>query len=195
MIPQEYVEKLKKRLFELEEIKDDVITKGIRLNRLSKSVIYSLIRGDVKKAEEYIEDMKALKKEVGEIVSKYPMFRNKVSINFQEFAEAMIFYSLLTGKEIPTHEDLEIWEEEYLMGLMDVAGELNRKATEELIKGNIEFAKKAKEMLEDLYQKMLYMEFRNFEMRKKVDYISNNINWILEKIFYKSVRDNQRASK
>ncbi len=46
MIPDRMIDTdgLRARLRELEEVKDEVIETGVKVNRLSKSVIYSLIR-------------------------------------------------------------------------------------------------------------------------------------------------------
>ncbi len=41
--------------------------------------------------------------------------------------------------------------------------------------------------MEELYLDLLSLEPRDYEMRKKVDYVSSNINWLNEKIFYKTL--------
>jgi translin len=61
---------------------------------------------------------------------------------------------------------------------------LSRKAIEEIIKGNIDFALKSKDVIEQIYLQMLNMEFKNFDLRKKVDYVANTLNRLQEKIFY-----------
>ena len=106
-------------------------------------------------------------------------------ISFQEYTEAIIFYNILKNGRIPKHDEIGVDEFSYVLGLMDVAGELYRKSIEEMIKGNIEFALKTKEFLGELYQAMLYMEFKNFDYRRKVDYVAGIYNNLVEKIFYK----------
>jgi translin len=71
---------------------------------------------------------------------------------------------------------------------MDFTGELLRKATEELIKNNFEFALKAKNVIEEIYLKMLEMEFKNFDLRKKVDYVASNLSRLQDKIFYSKLQ-------
>jgi translin len=67
---------------------------------------------------------------------------------------------------------------------MDFTGELLRKATEELINNNIDFAKKAKQTIEEIYFALLNMELKIFDLRKKLDYVAANLNRLQDKIFY-----------
>ena len=190
----EYIEKLKQKFNQLDEIRDTIIQTAIRVNRLSKTIIYSLIRGDIDNAKKNIEEIKKKVEELKKLAKEYPMFYNNAAISFQEYAEAMIMWYYITEKRIPTHEELDIDEVSYIGGLMDFVGELSRKATEEMIKGNIDFALEAKKIIENIYLKMLYMEFKNFELRKKVDYVSNTLNWLNEKIFYKTLFKDSKNS-
>jgi len=183
----EYVEKLKKKFEELDEVKNEVINKSIKITRLSKSIIYSLIRDNKGDAEKYIKEIDKEVNEIKEYLSKYPFLYPNISVALQEYAEALIFYYYLTKEVIPTHEELGVDEFSYINGLMEFTGELSRKATEEMIKDNLDFAIKVKKLIEDIYLKMLYMEFKNFDLRKKVDYVANNLNWLNEKIFYKTL--------
>jgi translin len=73
------------------------------------------------------------------------------------------------------------------MGLMDFVGELYRKSIEEMLKNNLEFAEKAREIIYEIYQKMLYMEFKNYDIRRKVDYVGDIYNLLTDKIFMRKV--------
>jgi len=187
VLNEEYIEKLKKKFDEYDKVKNEVINKSIEITRLSKSIIYSLIRDDKKSAEKYIEEINKKVEEIKGYLSKYPFLYPNISIALQEYAEALIFYHYLTENRIPTHEELGVDEVSYINGLLDFTGELSRKATEEMIKDNLDFAIKVKKVVEDIYLKMLYMEFKNFDLRKKVDYVASNLNWLNEKIFYKTL--------
>lgn len=65
-----------------------------------------------------------------------------------------------------------------------MAGELGRTATEELLQKNVEAASRIKEAVEKLYLDLLALEPRDYELRKKVDYVGSQANWISEKLFY-----------
>lgn len=172
------VESIKGRLRELENAKDSIIETGIKVNRLSKSVIYSLIRGDIEAARKYINEMNTMVNKLKELVNKYPMYHNNAVVSFQEYVEAMTMWYYLTENRIPNPKELDADAEPYVNGIADFTGELSRKATEEMIKGNLDFALKAKNVMEELYLDLLNLEPRDYEMRKKVDYVSSNINWL-----------------
>jgi len=177
-----YFEKLKESIHKLDETKDDLVRKSIRVTRLSKSAVYSLIRDDFESAEKTLSEMKELVQELKEVVSKYPQFHYNIRIALQEYAEAAILYEYLKNDRIPTHEDLGIDEISYVNGLIDFCGELFRRIVEELIKDNIDFVFKAKKTIEDIYLKMLYIEFREYELRRRVDNLQNTLNKISERI-------------
>lgn len=180
------VEKLYKELRAYEETREKVIQTSIRVTRLSKSVIYSLIRGDMEVAERHLKDMEAVAAELKNLMAKYPMFYNNGAQGLQEYVEAYSLWVFLREGRLPSPEELGVDVMTYLMGVADIAGELGRKANEELVKKNLNAAEALKVAVERLYLDMLGLEPRDFELRKKVDYISNQANWISEKLFYAS---------
>ncbi len=132
---------LRARLRELEEVKDEVIeTGGVKVNRLSKSVIYSLIRDDIETARRYIREMQDLVNKLRELIAKYPMYYNNAVISLQEYVEAMTMWFFMTESRIPSSDELGVDAEPYINGIADFTGELSRKATEEMIKNNLDFA-------------------------------------------------------
>ena len=187
MLDEKYFNKLKEKFEELEEKRDELIKDSIRITRLSKEAIYSIIRGDFDRAKERIDIMDNLVNQLKEKITSYPWFYNSISICFQEYAEAKILYYFIRENRIPTHEEMGVDEISYVGGLIDFVGELSRKATEEMIKGNVDFAMRAKDIIEHIYLKMLYMEFKNYDLRRKVDYIAGVLNSLKEKIFYKTL--------
>lgn len=180
-------EKLKARLRELENAKDEIIETSVRITRLSKSIIYSLIRNDTESARKYISEMQELMIKLKKLIVKYPMYYNNAVVSLQEYVEAMAMWYFTTEGRLPEINELDVDVIPYVNGIADFVGELSRKATEEMIRGNLEFAKRAKDVMENIYLDMLNLEPRDFEMRKKVDYIASNINWLNEKIFYKTL--------
>jgi translin len=180
------VERLYRELREYEETRERIIQMSIRVTRLSKSVIYSLIRGDVETAERHLKDMSAVAAELRDLVSRYPMFYNNGTQGLQEYVEAYSLWVFLREGRFPSREEVGVDVMTYLMGVADIAGELGRKANEELVRRDLKAAESLRAAVERLYLDMLGLEPRDFELRKKVDYISNQANWIAEKLFYAS---------
>ncbi len=171
-----------------EEKRDEVLDLSRRINKESKVIIYSTIRGDRKGAEESLKKIREMVEEMRRYVEETPKFLKYAENSYQEYAEAEIFYSYIFEGRIPTWEDLRIPEESYVAGLMDFTGELLRKSVEEMIKDNVQFALKAKELMGEIYRSMLEMNFKNFDLRKKVDYVAGNMNRLTDYIFQKTVR-------
>ncbi len=99
---------LRARLRELEEVKDVVIETGVKVNRLSKSVIYSLIRDDIETARKYIREMQDLVNKLRELIAKYPMYYNNAVISLQEYVEAMTMWFFMTENRIPSPSELGV---------------------------------------------------------------------------------------
>jgi translin len=188
-LPKEYIEELKKTFRHLEDKRDELLQLGRTINKNSKTIIYSLIRDDWEEAEKYIQENRQLAKQLlEEVKERYPQYYNNAFIPLQEYVEAEVVYHYLKEKRIPTHKELGVPEEAYVTGLMDAAGELLRKAVEEMIKDNVDFAWEVREVLEEIYLAMLSLNFKNFEYRKKVDYVGGILNRLIDYIFQKQVR-------
>ncbi|BFI73236.1 haloacid dehalogenase [Nanoarchaeota archaeon] len=183
MIEKDYIDYLKNKFKEFEEKRDKVIELGIKLNRTSKSIIYSVIRGDIESAKNYMKEMDKYKEEIDKIIREEPRLYNNVIVNYQEYAEAKIFYSFILNDKIPKNDEISIDEYCYVLGLMDFVGELYRKSIEEMLKNNLEFAEKARDIILEIYKYMLYMEFKNYDIRRKVDYVGEIYNLLTDKLF------------
>lgn len=177
-------EKLFSELREYEATKDEVSQLSLRVTRLSKSAIYAAIRGDWQAAEESFKRVESEAAKLREIVLKWPMFYGIGVHGLQEFVEAAVVYYFLKEDRVPTREELGVDVYTYLMGVGDAAGELSRKATEELLRGGVEAAQKLREAVEKLYLNMLSLEPRDYDLRRKTDFVASQAGWITEKLFY-----------
>jgi translin len=184
----EYIQRLKQRFDEADATREGVLNLGRVITKDSKSAIYSLIRGDWQEAEYHLSGMKENVLTMKTLLNKNCRFSYLADVPLREYAEALILYHFLKERRIPKHEDLDVDEEAFVTGLMDATGELLRKSVEEMIKGNLNFANEAKEFIEDVYKSMLEMCFKDYEIRKKVDYVSNNLSKLVDYIFEKSSR-------
>ncbi len=190
LIDSSYISELREHFRALEEKKDLFKQTAIKVNRRSKEVIYALIRNDWARAEEARKEMNELLDWLRNELKDEPRFMGMALISFQEYAEAEILYSYLKYKRIPTHKDLQVEEDCYIQGLADFCGELLRKSVEEMIKGNLDFAKESKNTIEEIYLSLLSLELKNFELRKKIDYVGNVLNRLTDYIFQKTTFSN-----
>jgi translin len=178
------VKTLYEELRRYEQVKDEVVQTSIKASRLSKAVVYSVIRKDFAAAERALRELEEVVARLKKTLSEWPMFHSNATTGLQEYVEARSLYLLVKEGRLPTKEELGVDVYTYLMGVADVAGELGRSATEELLRKNVEAARRLKEAVERLYLDLLALEPRDFELRKKVDYVGSQANWMSEKLFY-----------
>ena len=188
-LTQDYAKKLAEMLDEYDELKDEVHDISRQIIKDSKLCIYAIRRGDLKRAEELIKEMQELRKKLKEIISKNLRL---ASINIaltaeQEFVEALSLYKYVKEGKFPTLEEANTTVQEYVAGLMDAAGELLRMAVDKMLMGDVEYAKKVREAIESIYIFMLHVNPRDYELRRKIDYVTNVLNKLQEFIFYKEV--------
>jgi Predicted RNA-binding protein of the translin family len=178
------VKTLYEELRRYEQVKDEVVQTSIKASRLSKAVVYSVIRKDFAAAERALRELEEVVARLKKTLSEWPMFYSNAMTGLQEYVEARSLYLLVKEGRLPTKEELGVDVYTYLMGVADVAGELGRSATEELLHKNVEAARRLKEVVERLYLDLLSLEPRDYELRKKADYVGSQANWVSEKLFY-----------
>ena len=91
---------------------------------------------------------------------------------YQEYAEARIFFEIKKSNKILSQKQLNVGPEAYLLGLMDVMGELKREILEELREGNLKPAEMYYEKMKTIYDGTRSLRFAEAVLngfRKKQD--------------------------
>lgn len=180
MLNKEEFKKINEDLAKFEDEREDEIAKSREIIRLSKIIINSLHRNDINNADSNVKEINSKIKKLS--TKNYDMSISNVA--FQEYAEALCYYYIITKKKLPTRKDLGINTESYLLGLCDLTGELVRKAIDSAIKRNFDEAISIKELVAEIYSAFLQFNLRNGELRKKMDSIKYNL-MKLEDLVYK----------
>ncbi|MFH0978130.1 MAG: hypothetical protein V1837_02390 [Candidatus Woesearchaeota archaeon] len=174
MLDKKQFERIRQEFKRFEEQRETVIQTSRVIINLSKQIIFGLQRSDRKKAEGLIKEIKAL-------VKKLPQEQfdaNIQNVAKQEFVEAMCFYEFVANKKIPTPKELGVEDENYLLGLCDLTGELVRKAVMDGINKDFNSANEIHELVQEIYEEFLKFDLRNGELRKKAD----SIKWNLKRL-------------
>ncbi|MFW5746067.1 MAG: translin family protein [Nanoarchaeota archaeon] len=87
----------------------------------------------------------------------------------QEYVEAMVYADFCEGRNPQSAEDLDVSVRDYLLGVCDVGGELVRRATNAVLAGKAQEARRCYVFGEDIYGQLLDFDLRNGHLRKKVD--------------------------
>ena len=98
--------------------------------------------------------------------------RGSYSGGLEEYAEAVVFAHFVKHGAVPpsTHPDLARCDrDEYLGGVLDFTGELNRFCVAKATVRDVEAVKKCREIVDALMGIFLKFDFRNGSLRKKYD--------------------------
>jgi len=160
--------KLIKEIQDYDSQREDLIKKSRDLLKLTKQVIYAVHRDEIPQATKLIAEMKAVKKEVDALAQKNKklQFEGSYKVAIQEYVEAVLYYEFIKSGQLV---ELPVMAEYYLLGLCDLPGELNRKAVFLAGKGEVEKVKKIRDEVDQIYGQLLKFDFRDNEIRKKVD--------------------------
>ena len=176
MFDKKDLETIKSKIDLYDKQRDKVIHISRDVIKLSKKVIYAVHREDLKGAG---VAMKLMDKEFKDLtaIAKHPKLLSSGSykVAVQEYVEALCFYKLMKNNKIPTNSKLKLDPEFYLMGLIDLTGELVRKAINSAIKSDYNTSVKLKELVSQLYDELLLFDFAGGELRKKFDSVKYDL--------------------
>ena len=169
-----YLKKLDSTREEIVKISRDVI-------RYSGWSITEVHKGDINNALNYLIECENKAKELIKLSLNAPelTYSGLVYNALSEYVEAKIFLNIITNKEIPTNEELDVPPVPYLQGLGDVVGELKRYALESVRKGDFDTAWKSLEIMEIIYLEMRGLDYSDAILpgvRHKIDVARNLID-------------------
>ena len=177
MLNKRDFESIKKKVADFDDQRDSLIKVSREVIKLSKKVIYDLHRNDKKGATINVKAMQEEIKKLDKTASKNPKLKSQGSykVAIQEYVEAICFYGLLKDKKIPTHTKLKVDADYYLLGIIDLVGELVRRAINSAIKEDYKTSVELKDLVSELYDELLLFNFSGGELRKKFDSIKYDL--------------------
>lgn len=164
------------KLLERDKIRDKVFKKARRVRILSKQAIQYQHNDQLDKALNNLDESSKLIKQIMKYSKDHEelSFFDQIKSAKQEFAEASILYYINEKGLYPTPSSLNISNNDYLLGLADVPGELRRQTLILLQQNDIGKAKKCIEIMEEIYLHLTAMEEGSLllkGMRRKMDLI------------------------
>ncbi len=157
----EIIEEIRKVLDEKDMLREEALKITREIVRLSGDSIKALHRGEVELAHGRIEEAGKRIEELNEKLTAHPdlYFTGYVQNAHQEFVEAVLFYSYITGSEFPSPEELGVPEAHYLLGIGDFIGELRRHFLLLLMDGRIGEAQRVYEAMNLVYEELMTLEY------------------------------------
>ncbi|MDP3734338.1 MAG: hypothetical protein Q8R37_03845 [Nanoarchaeota archaeon] len=154
--------------------RERLIKKSRDVLKLSKQIIYAVHRDELKQAALLIKQIEKERKELDTIArhSHKMVYEGSYKVAIQEYVEAVLYYHFIkTGELI----DLPAIAEQFILGLADLPGELVRKAVFLAGKGEFDKVVMIKDQVDLIYGEMLKFDFRDNEIRRKVDGIKYDL--------------------
>ncbi|MBS3116744.1 hypothetical protein J4421_04070 [Candidatus Woesearchaeota archaeon] len=160
--------KLQQELKSYDAERENLIKKSRDVLKLSKLVIYAIHRDEMDQAGKLVKQLEKEKQSLDKIAahSHRMLSEGSYRIAIQEYVEALLYFYFVTNGALA---DLPVPAELYIMGLSDLPGELVRKAVFLAGKGEVEKVVKIKDEVDMIYGELLRFDFRENEVRRKVD--------------------------
>jgi len=179
MINKQDFKKIREKLAGYDKDREELIKKARDVLKLAKQVIYSTHRKDLQEASALVSKVKKEKDELDKIASSDNrlFYEGSYSQAMQEYVEALCYYGFAKNKKLPSFSVLKVNEEDYLMGICDLTGELSRKAVT-IAHKDPKKVEMIKELVEEIFGEFLKFDLRNGNLRKK----SDSIKWNLKKL-------------
>ncbi len=177
MINKQDFRKIRKDMASYEAKREKLVRKSRDIVKLSKQIIYSVHRDDMKKADSLVKQMKKELKLIKILAKANPrlLFSGSTKIAEQEAGEALAYYSVIKHKRLPTRTALGVDAEHYLLGICDLTGELGRKAINSVTKGDFKTPVLIRNLVGEIYHQFQLMDLRTSELRKKADSIKYDL--------------------
>lgn len=158
--------KLQKEIKTYDDQREELIKKSRDVLKLSKLVIYAVHRGN--NAAPLVEQIEKEKRAL-DLIAKHShkmLCEGSYKIAVQEYVEALLYYNFVKSGDLI---DIKVQAEHFVLGLADLPGELVRKAVFLAGKGEIDKVIKIKDTVDLIYGELLKCDFRDNEVRRKVD--------------------------
>lgn len=157
-----------------EEEREKLIQKSREVIRLSKQIIYAVHRDEISNAAKLLPQMEKGKKELDALAqhSRKMAAEGSYKVALQEYVEALLYYHFVRKGELV---DLSVEPEPLILGMADLTGELVRRAVFLAGKGKVQEVIKIRDVIDLLYGEMLKFDFRDNEIRRKVDGIKYDL--------------------
>jgi translin len=182
MIPD--LKRIEDKVARLESDRDRVFQLSKDLIRVAGKAIAFMHAYGPRKAKPMVLELGVLKARLSKSEKGFEYYAVQAH---QEYTEALVLYHILLEKKVPSMGQVKEGEVAYLLGLMDVIGELKREAIESIRKGRNQDAKDYYRIMSDIYDSTLHMRFANSilpDFRRKQDVARIQIESVMNEMLH-----------
>ncbi|MEM3852443.1 MAG: hypothetical protein QXP70_05525 [Methanomassiliicoccales archaeon] len=191
------MEEVEKELEEKDQVREIAIRLSREIIRLSSEMIFNIVRGAGEKTT--VESARTLKSKVIELRT---LLEDHADINnaqyvddaMQEYVEAILLRTAVSGKPLPGPEELRVRAATYVMGLADLIGEFRRIALNKLMERKIKEAEMWLSSMEEAFLAISKLHYPSalVNLRRKQDTARSLIDRTLGEIATASSADLRR---
>ncbi|MFH0847989.1 MAG: translin family protein [archaeon] len=130
------------------------------LIRLSGWSIVQVHRGELKKAAATLKEAQESLGQIHLLLQRNPELGNagNVRVAEQEYTEARCLYILVRSGKLPSIKQIQVESTSYILGLLDLIGELRRLTLNHLRRGRGIEAEKSFAIMEQMYEDLLSLD-------------------------------------
>jgi len=141
------------------------------MQKAAKTAVYCLQRGDLAACSAELAAVERIVAELKPVLDAEPTLRyGSYAAAMEEYAEAAIFrHYLQAGCLLPSRELPLCQRDEYLGGLLDFTGELNRYAVLRATARDVSSVARCRDLVDAIFGAFLRFDLRNGALRKKFD--------------------------
>jgi len=177
---------LKQAFSEINELLEILYQDREKILKLSREIIRdcsiaikNIHRKEYDKFQDKIKKIKIDHQNLLKLVNKNPgLFFKYLKTPEQEFAESIVFFSIISKKEIPSPIELKINPLNFLLGLADVIGELRRFALDNIRNSRVEDLNSVLANMDEIYTYLFTIDYPagvTQDLRHKIDVARNII--------------------
>ncbi len=158
---QEKVDKILEYLDSQEEIREKLLDIAHDAIRKSSSAMAAFHRGSEEEYESKINEIKKDIKNLNKITESDPHFLGHGSLiaAHREFSEAVLTKALITGKELPDPDELNVLYRGYSQALAETIGELRRHILNLLREDELEKAREVHDRMERVFDQIQQFDY------------------------------------
>jgi translin len=156
----EVLKNIKEDLKQKDQIQKETHESMRQATSLSKQSILQIHRKKIGEAQKNLQTAKNLISNLQTQAKDYPeiIYSGMFSAALQEYAEANIFYTLITEARFVKPEEISVPSVDYVLGLADVVGEYRRYALDALREGNVKRGEECLELMDEIFMELMALD-------------------------------------
>lgn len=162
-----------KKLDEIDSSREEILKISRDMIRNCSIAIKSIHRNEINVYEQKINEIKITHEKLLTLVKKNPSnFNRYIKTPEQEYIEAVSLFSIINNRDLPSPEDYQVDQVNYLLGLADTIGELRRFILNKIISDDIDNLDKILAKMEEIYSFLFSLDYPKgitYDLRHKTD--------------------------